>query len=88
MKIFENNKRLHNENINFENKKVIPSTNESYKKTKIYYMNKKRFVHKYTSYKIYCKVRKHCHCTSKYRGVAHTICNLKYSIPKEIPVIF
>ena len=34
------------------------------------------------------KVRDHCHCTGKYRGAAHNICNLKYKVPKEIPVIF
>ena len=27
----------------------------------------------------------HCHYTSKYRG---DTCNLKYSVPKEIPVVF
>ena len=26
--------------------------------------------------------------TGKYRGTAHDICNLKYKIPKEIPVVF
>ena len=34
------------------------------------------------------KVRDHCHCTGKYRGAAHNICNLRYKIPKEIPVVF
>ena len=34
------------------------------------------------------KVRDHCHCTRKYRGAAHSICNLNYRIPKTIPVIF
>ena len=24
----------------------------------------------------------------KYRGAAHSICNLRYKIPKEIPVVF
>ena len=24
----------------------------------------------------------------KYRGAAHNICNLRYKIPKEIPVVF
>ena len=26
--------------------------------------------------------------TGKYRGAAHRICNLRYKIPKEIPVVF
>ena len=34
------------------------------------------------------KVRDPCHYTGKYRGAAHDICNLRYKIPKEIPVIF
>ena len=34
------------------------------------------------------KVRDHCHYTGKYRGAAHSICNLNYKIPKEIPVVF
>ena len=33
-------------------------------------------------------VRDHCHYTGKYRGVAHDICNLRYKIPKEIPLVF
>ena len=34
------------------------------------------------------KVRDHCHYTGKYRGAAHNKCNLRYKIPKEIPVVF
>ena len=34
------------------------------------------------------KVRDHCHYTGKYRGAAHNNCNLRYKIPKEIPVVF
>ena len=49
---------------------------------------KKTVVHKYTNDKTYHKVRDHCHYTGKYGGAAHSICNLKYSIPKEIPVVF
>ena len=36
----------------------------------------------------YKKVRDHCHLTGKFRGAAHSICNLKYKIPKFFPVIF
>ena len=36
----------------------------------------------------YWKVRDHCHCTGEYRGAAHSICNLKYSVPKKIPIVF
>ena len=44
-------------------------------------------VHKYTNDKKYRKGRDHCHYTGEYRGVARSICNLKYSIPKEISMI-
>ena len=34
------------------------------------------------------KVRYHCHFSGKYRGAAHIKCNLKYKVPKFIPVVF
>ena len=34
------------------------------------------------------KVRDHCHYTDKYSGAAHNICNLRYKMPKEIPIVF
>ena len=34
------------------------------------------------------KVRDHCHYSGKYRGAAHSICNLQYKIPSHIPVVF
>ena len=34
------------------------------------------------------KVRDHCYYTGKYRGAAHSNCNLNYKIPKEILVVF
>ena len=36
--------------------------------------------------KKYRKVRDHCCYTGDYRGAAHSICNLKYSVPKKILV--
>ena len=36
----------------------------------------------------YCKIRNHCHYTGKYRGAAHSVCNLKFNVPNEIPVVF
>ena len=37
-------------------------------------------------FKLYQKVRDHCHYTGKFRGAAHSICNLNYKVPQEIPV--
>ena len=34
------------------------------------------------------KVRDHFHYTGKYRDAAHNIRNLRYKIPKEIPIVF
>ena len=34
------------------------------------------------------KVRDHCHYSGKYRGAAHSLCNLQYKIPSYIPVVF
>ena len=34
------------------------------------------------------KVKDHCYYTSKYRGTADSICNLKYSLPKEFHLVF
>ena len=33
-------------------------------------------------FKLYHKVRDYCHYTEKFRGGAHSICNLKYKTPK------
>ena len=40
-----------------------------------------------STFKLYHKVRDHCHCTGKFRGAVHSICNLRYKIPKEIPIV-
>ena len=34
------------------------------------------------------KVRDHDHLTGKYRGAAHSICNLNYQNPRFIPIVF
>ena len=38
--------------------------------------------------KKYRKVRDHCLFAREYRGAAHSICDLKYSGPKKIPIVF
>ena len=68
---------------------MIPLTNEEYE----LYLNKvncsickQNFEHKYTNDKSCQKVKGHFHYKSKYRGAAHSICNLKYSTSKKMPV--
>ena len=33
------------------------------------------------------KFKDHCHYTGKFRGAAHSKCNLNYKVPKDIPII-
>ena len=75
---------------NYEKKKMIPLTKKEEKKhnkQKICYICKKEF-NTDDSDKKHHKVKNHCHYTGEYRGAAHNICNLRYRIPKEIPLVF
>ena len=77
--------------INFKKKKMKLLTQEqqeSYENVKICYICKEKFDNKYVKDKKYHKVRDHSHYTGEYRGAAHSICNLKYSVPKKIPIAF
>ena len=47
----------------------------------------KKSENKYADHLKNSTVRDHCNYTGKYRGAAHFICNLKFSIPKEIPAV-
>ena len=38
--------------------------------------------------KKYRNGRDHCHYTGDYRGAAHSICKLKYSVLKKISIVF
>ena len=53
---------------------------ESYGNAKTCYICKEKIENKYLKDKRYCKHRGHCHYAVKYRGAAHSICNLKYSV--------
>ena len=71
---------------------MIPLTKkeeENYNYQNISYICKKEFITSDTTeHKKNHKVRDHCHYTGKYRGAAHNNCNLRYKIPKEVPIIF
>ena len=74
--------------INYEKKDMIPLTKkekENYNNQKVCYICKKEFD---KSDKKHYKVKDHCHYTGKYRGAAHNICNLRYKISKQIPIVF
>ena len=69
---------------------MIPLTKKEEKKhnkQKVYHICRKEF-NTDDSDKNYHKVKDYCHYTGKYRGAAHDICNPRYKIPKEIPVVF
>ena len=68
--------------INYEKKKIIPLTKKEEKNH-----NKQKF-NTDDSDKKHHKVKDHCHYTGEYRGAANNISNLRYRIPKEIPIVF
>ena len=71
---------------------MIPLTdneNKYYGEQKECYICQKEFCYNKNEkmkFKLYKKVRDHCHYTGKFRGAAHSICNLNYKVPQEIPV--
>ena len=78
--------------IDFKKKDMIPLTkeeNDNYNKENICHICKKESNNDMTEQSsLEPKVRDHCHFTGKYMGAAHNTCNLRYKIPKNIPVIF
>ena len=76
--------------INYEKKEMIPLTKKKEKmhnKQRVCYICKKGFSTRDNNKK-YHKVKDHFHYTGKYRGTAHSICNLRYKTAKEISVVF
>ena len=92
MKKFCESLREHAKNIiDFEKKILLPLTKEelkSYQYTKVCQICGKRILRKLSKSIHYWKVRDHCHYTGKCKGAAHIICNLKFNVPSEIPVLF
>ena len=79
--------------INYEEKEIIQLTdeeNKSYECKKYATYAKKEFCfdeNKKNEFKLYQKVKDHCHYTWKFRGAPHSLCNLRYKVPKEISVV-
>ena len=71
--------------INFKKKKMkllAKEQKESYENAKTCYICREIFENKCVKDKKYRTVRNHC--TGKYRGAAHRLCNLKYSLPNIV----
>ena len=81
--------------VNYEKKKkmilLTDKETEFCENQKVCHICKKEFStdkNDKNTFELYHKIRDHCHYTKKFRGAAHSICNLKYKTPKEIPVVF
>ena len=63
----------------------------SYENARLCYICNEKWENKYVKDKKYCKVVNivnivnidHCYYTGEYRGAVDSICNLKYSVPKN-----
>ena len=78
--------------INYEKKEMILLTkeeNKSYKEQEACRICEEKFCmdEDDENYKNRKKVKDHCHYTRRFRGVAHSKCNLNYKTPKDIPII-
>ena len=86
-------KEIGTEIINYEEKEMMPLTDEeikSYERQKACRICKGGFCYdknKEKECKLYQKVRDHCHYTRKFRGAAHSVCNLCYKVPKKSPIV-
>ena len=77
--------------INHKEEEMIPLTDEEikfYKRQKVCHTCKKEFCYDEKKFKLFQKVRDHCHYTGKFKVADHSICNLRYKVTKEIPVVF
>ena len=63
--------------------------NKSYKEQEAYHICEEKFCTDKDdeNYKNKKKVEDHCHYRDKFRGNAHSKCNLNYKVPKDIPII-
>ena len=75
-------------------KEMVPLTdkeNKSYEKQKVFYIRKQKFStgeNDKSAFKLYHEFKYHCQHNGKFRGAAHSICNLRYKTRKEILVVF
>ena len=72
-------------------KKMLRSTEKeikSHQDSTICYICLKNFTQKLATDENHQNVRDHCRFTAKYRGAAHIICNIRFNLPNEVPVVF
>ena len=69
-------------------KSLTKEQQEPYENVKLCYVYEEKFENKYLNDEKYRKARDHCHYTRKYRRASHSICNLKYSLPKKFLIVF
>ena len=67
---------------------LIKEELKSHQDVKVCYICGRRILEKPPKRIHYWKVRDHCHYRGKYRGAAHSICNLEFNVAIEIPVVF
>ena len=85
--------------INYKEKEMILLTDEenrSYEEQEIRHICKNKFCLDKNDENVddeneddenFKKVKDHCHYTGKFRGAAHSICNLNCKVPKNIPIV-
>ena len=69
-------------------KLLVKEQQESHENAQTCYICKEKFANKYLKDRKYLQVKHNCHYTGEYRVAAHSICNLEYSVPKRIPIVF
>ena len=78
--------------INYEKKEMIPLTyeeNNSCKEQGAFHICEEKFCMDKDdkNYKNKRKIKDYSHYTGKFRGAAHSKCNLNYKVPNNIPII-
>ena len=76
------------ESLREHTKKMLPLTKEelkSHQDAKVCYICGKGFLKVFTNDKYYQKVRDQCRFTGKYSGEVHSISNLAFDLPNEMP---
>ena len=87
-------KELATEIIHYKEEEMTTLTSDEvtlYEKQKVCHICKEYFCtdeNKKKEFKLYQKVRDHCHYSGKFRGAAHSNCNLQYKVPKKVPTVF